>query len=91
MPGGMPDPAGGEQGVPADAEPATPPAPEPQQMTSAGEVMMIELSIKCLGIDPDNLDAHEKAILNTEVTPENAKDVISQIRTIAQAYGYPSD
>lgn len=90
-PGGMPDATGGQPGIPPENIQAAPPVePETTQMTSAGEVMYVMLALECLGIDPENLDQHERAILNTEVTPENAKDIASQIRTIAQAYGYPA-
>ena len=60
---------------------------EPQQdITSEGKKFLVELVLKALSVDPDNIPATEKSIFNTEVTTSNAEEVLKKLQYIVDLY-----
>jgi hypothetical protein len=80
-------PAAGPQSV----QPQTPAPTEVKEptadVTSEGKKFLVELALKALSVDPDNITATEKEIFNTEVTTENADQILSRIQGIVDLYG----
>lgn len=76
---------------PKSVQPQTP-APqeikEPtQDVTSEGKKFLVELALKALAVDPDNITASEKEIFNTQVTRENADALLKRIQSVVDLYG----
>lgn len=60
---------------------------EPQQdVTSEGKKFLVELTLKALSVNPDNIPATEKAIFNTEVTTSNAEETLKKLQYIVDLY-----
>ena len=88
-PMGPPPGAGGPMppmgGIPPMGGP--PPAPpEPKTLTGEGKRFLVEMVVKALSIDPDNLTEPEKAIFEDDITPENAEDVLDTLREIIDGH-----
>lgn len=67
--------------------PSTEDIQEPKQdITSEGKKFLVELILKALSVDPDNIPATEKSIFNTEVTTSNAEDVLKKLQYIVDLY-----
>ena len=66
------------------------PAPQevqpPQSLTAEGKKFLIELALKALGVGPEKLTATDKSIFGTEVTQENADEILKRIQTIVDLY-----
>jgi len=82
---------GNQQTGPTSVQPQTP-APqevkEPQaDLTSEGKKFLVELALKALAIDPDNITATDKALFGQEVTTENADIILQRIQSIVDLYG----
>ena len=67
--------------VPTQQE-AAPPAP----VTSEGKKFLVELALKALAVDPDTLTSADKALFSTQITTDNADQVLKQIQTIVDLY-----
>jgi len=60
---------------------------EPKQdITSEGKKFLVELTLKALSVDPDNIPATEKSIFNTEVTTSNAEEVLKKLQYVVDLY-----
>lgn len=67
--------------------PSTEDIQEPKQdITSEGKKFLVELILKALSVDPDNIPATEKSIFNTDVTTSNAEEVLKKLRYIVDLY-----
>lgn len=67
--------------------PSTEDIQEPKQdITSEGKKFLVELILKALSVDPDNIPATEKSIFNTEVTTSNAEEVLKKLQYIVDLY-----
>lgn len=76
--------AGEQPPVPPLAAPAPEqPQAEPQPLTSAGKVFLIDYVRKALAVDPGTLTADEKAIFNEpEVNAENGDQILNRLQEI---------
>jgi hypothetical protein len=76
---------------PQSVQPQTPAPQEVKEptadVTSEGKKFLVELALKALAVDPDNITATEKEIFNTEITTENADQILSRIQGIVDLYG----
>lgn len=67
--------------------PSTEDIQEPKQdITSEGKKFLVELTLKALSVDPDNIPATEKSIFNTDVTTSNAEEVLKKLQYIVDLY-----
>ena len=67
--------------------PSTEEIQEPKQdITSEGKKFLVELTLKALSVNPDNIPATEKAIFNTEVTTSNAEEILKKLQYIVDLY-----
>lgn len=67
--------------------PSTEDIQEPKQdITSEGKKFLVELILKALSVDPDNIPATEKSIFNTDVTTSNAEEVLKKLQYIVDLY-----
>lgn len=75
--------AGVQPQVPAPQE-----VKEPQaDVTSEGKKFLVQLAVQALGVDPDNLSATDKDIFTTEVTVQNADEMLKRLQSIVDLYG----
>jgi hypothetical protein len=84
---------GAPEGMPPEMqqEPEEPPKePEVKALTSEGRRFLVDLSLKALAFDPDSLSASDKALFDSEVTPENAEEVLERVQQIVDASGVES-
>lgn len=74
----------GQEPAPAPAPaPAPEPTQEPQPLTPAGKVFLIDYIRKALAVDPGTLTADEKAIFNEpEVNAENGDQILTRLQEI---------
>ncbi len=75
---------------PDSIQPQTP-APEEvkeptQDLTSEGKKFLIELALKALSVNPENITTTDKDIFDTEVTAENADSILQRLRSIVDVY-----
>lgn len=67
--------------------PSTEEVKEPKQdITSEGKKFLVELILKALSVDPDNIPATEKSIFNTDVTTSNAEEVLKKLQYVVDLY-----
>ncbi len=67
--------------------PSTEDIQEPKQdITSEGKKFLVELILKALSVDPDNIPATEKSIFNTDVTTSNAEEVLKKLQYVVDLY-----
>lgn len=94
-----PPPPGGDAGAegvdegmppapPADAPPAE--KPQPEVLSSQGEVMLAKLASKCFGIKPSDDDQMALARIG-EINEKNARKVIDTLRNIVKKYSTDDD
>jgi len=82
-PAAMPQDGGAT--APEPAEPPAPPAPaEAPVLSSEGKKFLVELALKALSVNPDQLSEVDKAIFETQVTTENANEVAERIRNLVE-------
>jgi len=79
--------------VPPEAQGAVPQPKDSEEQTTEvvspqGKVMLIDLALKTLSIDPNDISAPEKGIFDQHVNPQNADEIGEQLRAIIQTYGY---
>lgn len=77
--------AGEQPPVPPLAPAPAPEQPqgEPQPLTSAGKVFLIDYVRKALAVDPGTLSADEKSIFNEpEVNAENGDQILTRLQEI---------
>lgn len=84
-------------GFPADLPPTQPgdmsavaPAAKPEKITSEGKRFMVEMVVKALAFDPQNMSDEDKDIFNQDITPENADEILNRIEQIISASSVPS-
>jgi len=79
-----------QQTGPNSNQPQTPAPAEVKQpaeaVTTEGKKFLVELALKALSVDPDNITATDKDIFNTEITVENADDMLQRIQAIVDLY-----
>lgn len=72
-------------------EPAAPQVPSapaaPQKFTPEGKRFMIQMVLRALAFDPNNITDPDKAIFDQDVTPENADTILSRIEQIMAGTG----
>lgn len=68
--------------VPNSAEVKEPTA----DVTSEGKKFLVELALKALSVNPNNITSTDKEIFNTEVTTDNADEVLKRIQSLVDLY-----
>jgi hypothetical protein len=88
-PSGIPSsPPQGMQGSPnispqGPSMPDLPPGdPEVVKLSSEGRRYLVDLALKALSFDPDDISDPDKGVFDVDVTTENAEKVLKQIRSI---------
>lgn len=85
-------PPGGPEQAPGTGVEPKPIGQEKQAVLAPqGKVMLVDMALKALSIDPNDISQPEKAVFNQDVSPENAEEIASQVRSIIQTYGYNSE
>jgi hypothetical protein len=91
-PTGIPADPGMDAGAPPTGAPPEEPEPEPEvtKLAPEGKRFLAELALKALAFDPGTLNDHDKAVFESEVTPENTEEVLTRIRGIIGGMEVPS-
>ncbi len=66
--------------IPAQENPAL--APEVAKVSTEGRRFLVDLALKALSFDPNQIPDSEKAIFDQDVTIQNADQILKQIRSI---------
>jgi len=80
-------------GVNSDQPQIPGPTEQPQQaepttdLTSEGKKFLVDLALKSLAIDPNKITTTDKNIFTTQVTKENANEMLQKIQTLVDLYG----
>lgn len=64
--------------------------PEVKPLTTEGRRFLVDLALKALAFNPDSLTAADKALFDSEVTTENAEEVLERVQHILDASGVAS-
>jgi hypothetical protein len=55
---------------------------EPEKLTSEGKRFLIEVALKALSINPEQISEQDRSIFAEEVTSHNADEILCRIQTI---------
>lgn len=64
--------------------------PEVKPLTTEGRRFLVDLALKALAFNPDSMTAADKALFDSEVTTENAEEVLERVQHILDASGVAS-
>jgi hypothetical protein len=81
-PAAMPQDGGAT--VPAPDAASAPAPVEAPVLSSEGKKFLVELALKALSVNPDQLSESDKAIFETQVTTENADQIAERIRNLVE-------
>lgn len=64
--------------------------PEVKPLTTEGRRFLVDLALKALAFNPDSMTAADKALFDSEVTTENAEEVLERVQHILDSSGVAS-